>query len=70
VKSTDKAILGMVSKSPGRNKSEPRGGLDKNKIRGLSPMLRGEGSMRHRKLTEAVLHSGGVVRDSTVTRAS
>jgi hypothetical protein len=32
-------------------------------------MLRGEGSMRHRKLTEAVLHSGGVVRDSTVTRA-
>ena len=25
----DKAILGMVSESPGRNVSEPRGGLDK-----------------------------------------
>jgi hypothetical protein len=30
VKPTDKAILGMVSESPGRNVSEPRGGLDKN----------------------------------------
>jgi hypothetical protein len=29
VKPTDKAILGMVSESPGRNASEPTGGLDK-----------------------------------------
>jgi hypothetical protein len=29
MKPTDKAILGMVSKSPGRNESEPTGGLDK-----------------------------------------
>jgi hypothetical protein len=29
MKPTDKAILGMVSESPGRNVSEPRGGLDK-----------------------------------------
>ena len=29
MKPTDKAILGMVSESPGRNESEPRGGLDK-----------------------------------------
>jgi hypothetical protein len=29
MKPTDKAILGMVSKSPGRNESEPKGGLEK-----------------------------------------
>ncbi|MBC7927699.1 MAG: hypothetical protein H7039_18800 [Bryobacteraceae bacterium] len=29
MKPTDKAILGMVSESPGRNGSEPIGGLDK-----------------------------------------
>ena len=29
MKPTDKAILGMVSESPGRNESEPIGGLDK-----------------------------------------
>ena len=29
MKPTDKAILGMVSESPGRNESEPSGGLDK-----------------------------------------
>ena len=28
-KPIDKAILGMVSESPGRNASEPTGGLDK-----------------------------------------
>jgi len=27
MKLTDKAVLGMVSESPGRNASEPRGGL-------------------------------------------
>jgi hypothetical protein len=29
MKPTDKAILGMVSESPGRNVSEPSGGLEK-----------------------------------------
>ena len=29
MKPTDKAIFGMVSESPGRNASEPSGGLDK-----------------------------------------
>ena len=29
MKPTDKAIPGMVSESPGRNVSEPTGGLDK-----------------------------------------
>ena len=29
MKPTDKAILGMVNESPGRNVSEPRSGLDK-----------------------------------------
>ena len=29
MKPTDKAILGMVSESPGRNVSEPSGGLDR-----------------------------------------
>jgi hypothetical protein len=29
MKPIDKAILGMVSESPGRNVSEPTGGLDK-----------------------------------------
>jgi hypothetical protein len=28
LKPIDKAILGMVSESPGRNESEPTGGLD------------------------------------------
>jgi hypothetical protein len=29
MKPTDQAIFGMVSESPGRNASEPSGGLDK-----------------------------------------
>src|SRR6516165_5715160 len=31
MKPTDKAALGAVSESPGRNESEPRGGLDTNR---------------------------------------
>ena len=34
MKPTDKAILGMVSESPGRNASEPRSSLDKIKSEG------------------------------------
>jgi hypothetical protein len=61
MKPTDKAILGMVSESPGRNASEPTGGLEKKRLRRPSPLLRGEGSMAGRGLTEAARHSGGVV---------
>jgi len=61
MKPTDKAILGMVSESPGRNGSEPIGGLEKKEIRKPSPLVQGEGSMDCRKLTDAAKHSGGVV---------
>ena len=37
MKPIDKAILGMVSESPGRNVSEPRGSLDKNESGGRAP---------------------------------
>jgi hypothetical protein len=45
MKPTDQAILGMVSESPGRNGSEPSGGLDKKRLRRPSPLGWGEGSM-------------------------
>jgi len=61
MKLTDKAILGMVSESPGRNGSEPIGGLGKKEIRKPSPLVQGQGSMDRRKLTDAAIHSGGVV---------
>jgi hypothetical protein len=61
MKPTDKAIHGMVSESPGRNASEPRGGLERILIRRLSPLWSGEGSMTWRRLTEATWHFGGVV---------
>jgi hypothetical protein len=58
LKPTDKAILGTVSESPGRNESEPTAGLDKEKIRKPSPLLSGEGSMARRNLIDATRHSG------------
>ena len=61
MKPIDKAILGMVSESPGRNASEPRGGLEKNVNRRPSPLLPGEGSMVCCNLAAAAGHSGGVV---------
>ena len=61
MKPIDKAILGMVSESPGRNASEPTGGPDTNLPRRPSPLPSGEGNMVHRNLAEAVAHSGGVV---------
>ena len=61
MKPIDKAILGMVSESPGRNASEPTGGPDTFQPRRPSPLPLGEGSMVHRNLAEAVGHSGGVV---------
>ena len=61
MKPTDKAIHGMVSKSPGRNESEPIGGLEKLKPRRSSPHRKGEGSMAWRRLTAAAGHSDGVL---------
>ena len=61
MKPTDKAILGMVSESPGRNVSEPRSGLDKINFRRPSPLWSGEGNMTWRRLTDAACHFGGVV---------
>jgi hypothetical protein len=45
MKPTDKAVRGTVSESPGRNASEPSGGLDKNQLRRPNPLLSGEGCM-------------------------
>jgi hypothetical protein len=62
MKPTDKAAFGAVSESPGRNVSEPRSGLEKKNLhRRPSPLLRGEGIMAWRKLTDAACHFGGVV---------
>ena len=58
MKPTDKAIFGMVSKSAGRNESEPTGGLVKLEPRRPSPQHEGEGSMDWRRLTDAPAHSG------------
>ena len=41
MKPTDKAILGMVSESPGRNVSEPRSGLDKKNSPKAEPSMVG-----------------------------
>ncbi len=61
VKPADKAAFGAVSESSGRNASEPTGGLDKNENWRPSPLVRGEGSMGRRILTDTASHSGGVV---------
>jgi hypothetical protein len=68
MKPTDKAILGMVSESPGRNVSEPRGGLDKINPKAEPSMvgrrLHGMSQADQRGMS---LRRGG--RGSTVTRA-
>src|SRR5215469_3406825 len=68
MKPTDKAILGMVSESPGRNVSEPRGGLDKINPKAEPSMvgrrLHGMAQADRRGMS---LRRGG--RGSTVTRA-
>ena len=62
MKLTDKAILGMVSESPGRNVTEPTGGLVRIlKFRRLSPLGVGEGSRMCRRLIDEAYPSGGVV---------
>jgi len=61
MKPIDTAIFRMVSKSPGRNVSEPGGGLENMQYWRPSPPSPGEGSMVGRRMTEAASHSSGVV---------
>jgi len=61
MKPTDKAVLGMVSESPGRNESEPTGGLDRNYPERPSPLWSGEGCTMFRKPNDARQRFGGVV---------
>jgi hypothetical protein len=61
MKLTDKAILRMVSESPGRNASEPRGGPDTKQLQRPSLLLWDEGSRVCRRLTDEAYLSGGVV---------
>ena len=68
MKPTDKAILGMVSESPGRNESEPRGGLDKINPKAEPSMVgRRQHGMAQTDRRGMSLRRGG--RGSTVTRA-
>ncbi len=60
MESIDKAILGMVSELPGRNKSEHKVASKRTKPRKLNSFWPGEGNMDGRKLNAAI-HSGGVV---------
>src|SRR5271157_1233323 len=69
LKPTDKAIPGMVSESPGRNESEPTGGLDRNKNPEAEPSAFGrrQHGVSQPDRCETSLRRGG--RGSTVTRA-
>jgi hypothetical protein len=60
MKPTDKAILGMVSKSSGRNASEPRGGLVRNNPKAEPPKV-GRRQHGRSQTIEAAGHFGGVV---------
>jgi len=69
MKLTGKAIFGMMSKSPGRNTSEPIGSLVRIKAPEAEPVVWGR---RQHGMSQAdrcgmSLRQGG--RDSTVTRA-
>ncbi len=61
LKPIDKAFFREVNELPGRNESERRGGLVKEKPRRPSPQVKGEGSMGGRKLNVTIIHFGGVV---------
>jgi len=68
MKPTDKAILGMVSESPGRNESEPRGGLENFDPKAEPSMAgRRQQGMAQTDRSGMSLRRGG--RDSTVARA-
>jgi hypothetical protein len=55
MKPTDKTILGMVSESPGRNESEPRGSLERHNPK-AEPFTLGR-----RQHDRRACHFGGVV---------
>ncbi len=61
MKLADKAINRMVSESPGRNASEPKGGPDTLNPQRPSPLVQDEGTRVCRRLTEEAYPSGGVV---------
>ncbi len=61
MKPIDKAIIGMVSESSGRNESERIGGLENPKAPGAEPAPKGRRQHGLPQLTEAVGHSGGVL---------
>jgi hypothetical protein len=66
-KPTDKAILGMVSPSPGRNERELGSGLDQIESEGRAPMVgRRQQAMAQTDRGDRSLRRGG--RDSTVPR--
>jgi hypothetical protein len=58
MKLTDKTILGMVSESPGRNESEPRGSLERHNPK-AEPFTLGRRQHDRRKLTDAQVTSAG-----------
>ena len=64
MKPTDKAILGMVSKSPGRNGSEPTSGLENQQdLRDRSQLGSYFDTVRHHIVLEKVARR---VRDAEV----
>ena len=68
MKPTDKAVLGTVSESPGRNESEREVAPKVSSPGGRARNREGEGSTARRKPIEAAGRSGGVVSDGTTTR--
>jgi hypothetical protein len=60
LKPIDKAIFRMVSKSPGRNASEPTGGLEKQNPKVESPVA-GRRQYGSSQLTDAARSFGGVI---------
>jgi len=67
MKPTDKAVLGTVSESPGRNESEPIGGLDKNYPKAEPSMFgRRQHDVSQTDWCGILLRRGG--RGSTVAR--
>ena len=68
LKPADKAIIGMVSESPGRNASEPTGGLVNLKVPEAEPSMvwrRQHGSTNPDRRVDSLRRGG---RGGTVTR--
>jgi hypothetical protein len=68
LKPIDKAIVRMVSKSSGRNESEPIDGLENKMTPKVEPSPTRRRQHGSSQLTEATRSFGGVSRDSTMTR--